>query len=110
MEEVTLLDVYPQNDEAQFNGTWSNYPYFPSGVVAVSHIDEGIFFVQPTIQSPEPGCLQILTQDLVVSVADLLIMISEFAVMSNCETDSKRRRLSKRRRITCLPCFVWLPC
>ena len=87
IEEVAFFDVYPQNDEAHFNGTWSNYPYFPSGVVAVSHIDEGIFFVQPTIQSPEPGCPADFNADLLVSVADLLIMISEFSCTSNCETD-----------------------
>ena len=25
IEEAAYFDVYPQNDEAQFNGTWSNY-------------------------------------------------------------------------------------
>ena len=45
--EIGYFDVYPSNDAASFNGTWSNYPYFPSGVVAVSHIEEGLFLLKP---------------------------------------------------------------
>ena len=51
-EEVGFFDLYPSSDAAQFNGTWSNYPYFPSGVVAVSHIEEGLFLLFPDV--PEP--------------------------------------------------------
>ena len=59
-EEVGFFDVYPTSDAAQFNGTWSNYPYFASGVVAVSHIEEGLFLLLPDL--PEPctelcGCV-----------------------------------------------------
>ena len=46
-EEIGFFDLYPSSDAAQFNGTWSNYPYFPSGVVAVSHIEEGLFLLKP---------------------------------------------------------------
>ena len=51
-EEVGFFDLYPSSDGAQFNGTWSNYPYFASGVVAVSHIEEGLFLLLPNV--PEP--------------------------------------------------------
>ena len=43
MTEVGFFDLYPSSDGAGFNGTWSNYPYFASGVIAVSHIEEGLF-------------------------------------------------------------------
>ena len=46
-EEIGYFDLYPSSDAAQFNGTWSNYPYFSSGVVAVSHIEEGLFLLKP---------------------------------------------------------------
>ena len=46
-EEVGFFDLYPSSDAASFNGTWSNYPYFSSGVVAVSHIEEGLFLLKP---------------------------------------------------------------
>lgn len=47
LSEVAYFDLYPSSNSAQFNGTWSNYPYFESGVVAVSHIEDGLFLLQP---------------------------------------------------------------
>lgn len=47
LNEVAFFDVYPSSDAAQFNGSWSNYPYFESGIVAVSHIEEGLFLLKP---------------------------------------------------------------
>jgi hypothetical protein len=49
LSEVAYFDVYPENDNATFEGgTWSNYPYFrQKGVVAVSSIDRGLFILQP---------------------------------------------------------------
>lgn len=28
--EIAYFDTYPGDDAAQFNGTWSNYPYLPA--------------------------------------------------------------------------------
>lgn len=47
LSEVAYFDVYPASNSAQFNGSWSNYPYFSSGIVAVSHIEEGLFLLRP---------------------------------------------------------------
>jgi choice-of-anchor B domain-containing protein len=47
LNEVASFDVYPSSNSTGFNGTWSNYPYFPSGVVAVSHIEGGLFLLKP---------------------------------------------------------------
>lgn len=49
LEELAYFDVYPQNNNATFSGTWSNYPYFASGNVIVSSIDRGLFVVRPTL-------------------------------------------------------------
>ncbi len=51
LREVAYFDVYPENDNATFEGgTWSNYPYFrQKGVVAVSSIDRGLFILQPRV-------------------------------------------------------------
>ncbi|GJQ29122.1 MAG: hypothetical protein HBSAPP03_10060 [Phycisphaerae bacterium] len=43
--EVAWIDTYPGDDGAQYNGTWSNYPYFPSGTIIISDIDRGLFVV-----------------------------------------------------------------
>lgn len=49
IQQVAWFDVYPSSDSANFNGAWSVYPYFPSGVVAVSHIEQGLFVLQPRL-------------------------------------------------------------
>jgi choice-of-anchor B domain-containing protein len=47
LSEVGFFDLYPENDNASFEGgTWSNYPYFKK-VVAVSSIDRGLFILKP---------------------------------------------------------------
>ena len=51
LSEVAFFDVYPENDNASFEGgTWSNYPYFKQKtIVAVSSIDRGLFVLRPRI-------------------------------------------------------------
>jgi uncharacterized protein (TIGR03437 family) len=47
LQEVGYFDVYPVDDNPAFNGTWSNYPFFKSGVVVVSGIEQGLFVLRP---------------------------------------------------------------
>ena len=56
LDEVAYFDVYPSSDAAQFNGSWSNYPYLPSGVIPVSHIEEGVFFLKLSDTFVDYGC------------------------------------------------------
>lgn len=51
LNEIAFFDTYPPNDDATFHGTWSNYPFFESGTIAVSGIDEGLFLLR--LQEPE---------------------------------------------------------
>ena len=45
--EVAFFDTVPTDDDATaFGGTWSNYPYFESGVIAVSSWNEGLFLLR----------------------------------------------------------------
>jgi choice-of-anchor B domain-containing protein len=46
LEEVGFFDTFPAHGEPTFDGTWSNYPFFESGTIAVSGIDEGLFLLQ----------------------------------------------------------------
>ncbi|MCH8979233.1 MAG: choice-of-anchor B family protein [Armatimonadetes bacterium] len=41
--EVGWYDTYPANDNTNFNGTWSNFPFFPSGTVILSDRQSGLF-------------------------------------------------------------------
>jgi choice-of-anchor B domain-containing protein len=49
LTEVAFFDIYPANDAAQFNAAWSNYPYFDSGIVVVSGIEQGLFVLRPNL-------------------------------------------------------------
>lgn len=52
LSEVAFFDVYPADDSPNFNGTWSNYPFFNSGVVIVSGIEQGLFILRPVLAPP----------------------------------------------------------
>ena len=49
LTEVGYFDIYPANDDPVFEGSWSNYPFYDEGFVAVSGIDSGLFVVRPTL-------------------------------------------------------------
>ncbi len=45
--EVGYFDTVPGGEDAPgFGGSWSNYPYFKSGVIIVSSMGEGLFLVK----------------------------------------------------------------
>jgi hypothetical protein len=46
LEEVGFFDIYPNSDSANFNGAWSVYPFFASGNVVVSGIEQGLFVLR----------------------------------------------------------------
>jgi choice-of-anchor B domain-containing protein len=37
------------NPNIEFEGTWSNYPYFESGIIITSDINRGLFILQPDL-------------------------------------------------------------
>ena len=51
--EIGYFDLYPNSNSAQFNGAWSNYPYFPSGTIIMSGVEEGLFVLKYN-DSPNP--------------------------------------------------------
>ncbi len=44
--EAAFFDTFPANDATSLNAAWAAFP-FPSGTVAVSDIEQGLFVVQP---------------------------------------------------------------
>lgn len=48
-EEIGFFDIYPTSDSANFNGAWSVFPYFASGNVIISGIEQGLFVVTPDL-------------------------------------------------------------
>ena len=49
LSEAAFFDVYPGSDSTRFNGSWSNYPFFDSGIVIVSGIEQGLFILRPNL-------------------------------------------------------------
>jgi choice-of-anchor B domain-containing protein len=47
LSQVAYFDVHPSRTTANFNGAWSVFPYYPSGNIAVSSINYGLFIVKP---------------------------------------------------------------
>ena len=46
MTEVGSFDTYPENNNTDFNGAWSVYPYFASGNIIINDIEKGLFVVR----------------------------------------------------------------
>lgn len=50
---IAYFDTYPANDGQSYNGLWSCYPFFPSGIVIGSDLESGLFVwsvVQPELE------------------------------------------------------------
>ena len=45
--EVASFDTYPPGDAVSFNGQWSNYPFFESGLVVANDSNYGLFVLRP---------------------------------------------------------------
>lgn len=48
------FDIYPSNNNATFNGAWNIYPYFNSGNVILSGIEQGLFVLRPNLGGATP--------------------------------------------------------
>ena len=46
LTEVAFFDTYPGGTATEYNGAWSVYPYFESGLVIVNDIDSGLFVLK----------------------------------------------------------------
>lgn len=47
--EAGNFDVRPEDNKVQFLGSWSVYPYFPSGNIVVNSIERGLFVVKANL-------------------------------------------------------------
>jgi choice-of-anchor B domain-containing protein len=61
LTEVGYFDIYPPDNNRNFNAAWSVYPFFPSGVIAVNGIEQGLFLLQADVGTPEPTATPTLT-------------------------------------------------
>ncbi len=47
LTELGYFDTKPSSNRVSFSGAWSNYPYFESGIIIVSDIEDGLFILKP---------------------------------------------------------------
>lgn len=55
---VGQLDTYPFTDSGSFAGAWGAYPYFPSGSIAISDIESGLYLAADRTRDVVQGTLQ----------------------------------------------------
>jgi choice-of-anchor B domain-containing protein len=94
LQEVGFFDVYPVDDNPAFNGTWSNYPFFKSGVVIVSGIEQGLFVLRPrTNFDPTPQLLTEWNSNRAVALDSVTRTREPFSVNSsvNFSADGRTR-------------------
>ena len=48
--EVGFFDASPYQTGAGFSGAWSNYPFFESGTIIVTSLQEGLFILKKRSQ------------------------------------------------------------
>jgi choice-of-anchor B domain-containing protein len=46
--EIGHFDLFPPSSSPGFEGTWSNYPYFESGIIVTSTYEGGLFVLEPS--------------------------------------------------------------
>ena len=66
LTEAAFFDMYPSGNNPSFNGTWNNYPFFASGNVILSGMEQGLFVVRPNLATD----FTLSTDDPVLSVCE----------------------------------------
>eukprot|EP00463_Aulacantha_scolymantha_P002160 TRINITY_DN281_c0_g1_i1.p1 TRINITY_DN281_c0_g1~~TRINITY_DN281_c0_g1_i1.p1 ORF type:complete len:315 (-),score=26.32 TRINITY_DN281_c0_g1_i1:209-1069(-) len=76
-EEIGYFDVFPLGDMSGYEGSWSNYLFPCSRVIAVSSIEYGLFFLKPKKELlPPQNCLPIPSSSTTSSISSSSITSS----------------------------------
>ena len=49
LSEFGYFDTFPENNNPNFNGAWSVYPFLPSGNIIISDINRGMFLIRKSV-------------------------------------------------------------
>lgn len=66
MKVIGHFDIYPESNKAEFNGAWNVYPFFPSGNLIVSGIEQGLYVLRAQDfggSKPEPTATATVTAE-----------------------------------------------
>lgn len=81
---IGYFDTYPSDNGESFNGLWSCFPFFDSGIVLGSDIERGLFvweigFPDPC-DTPPGSCATDVDGDGTIGVADILGVIDNWDI------------------------------
>lgn len=62
LAEVAYFDTWPTSNSATFDGVWSVYPYFDSGIIVTANINGQFFVLEPNLAAI-PECSDGLDND-----------------------------------------------
>jgi hypothetical protein len=63
MDQVAFFDTTPEiNNQVEFTGTWSVYPYFSSGLIITANVSGEFFVLKPNLDNV-PRCSDGLDND-----------------------------------------------
>ncbi len=58
LTQAGFFDTYPVNNAPRFAGAWGAYPFLPSGNIAVSDINSGLYMLEDDTRNVAQGALQ----------------------------------------------------
>ena len=94
--EVAWMDTFPADDGLGYDGSWSNFPFFPSGNVIISDIQQGLIVVRPELDTLSFTVEQSLGDTLNPAGGDeLVVSITERNVTLNASTTTLNLRDSQ---------------
>lgn len=86
VDEIGHLDILPDTDAIQYLGSWSNYPYFKSGVVVLTDIQNGVWIVKPRYLSVTASTENLCYGDNLTIDLTCLVKINNVSIENLPET------------------------
>ncbi len=63
LSEIAYFDLFPTSDNPVFQGTWSCYPFLPSGVLLATSMYNGFFILRPRLLETSQQSWQLCGDD-----------------------------------------------
>lgn len=73
---VGHFDVVPENDNVQFAGSWSNYPYFESGTLIATNMYRGFHVLRPRLFAARETVIEVCGTNTATLIFDVNVPIA----------------------------------
>lgn len=97
VEEIGYLDIIPTTDSNLTTlGSWSNYPYFESGVVILTDIQNGVWIVKPKYITVNTNTETICYGDNLILELSCLVKIESVTINNLPQTVSYNNNINEK--------------